>query len=137
MALGKGCPDRNGVVPRVGASHPVRLGGRIDVNLSRTVGGARALLILGLSSSSWGNMNLPVDLGPIGMPGCLLRVSVDSVSGVTTAGPRAKGRATVPVDVPADPALRGRSFHAQWLVLDLNGPVPSASATGALRFTIQ
>ena len=71
------------------------------------------------------------------MPGCFLRNSSDALDFTITTGPANKGRASLPVVIPNNPALAGQRFYAQWLVLEPLMSNPPASATTSLRMTIQ
>lgn len=135
--LGLGCPDGRGVIPRVGCSYVPALGQPFAINLSRVRSAAGALLALGLSSTAWSGLPLPYDLTPLGMPGCLLHTAVDATAFTVTAGPATKGRASLPMVIPNDTALRGCNLLAQWLVLEAPGAPMPGTTTRALRITIQ
>ncbi len=137
IALGQGCADSNGVVPRIGCTYVPARGSQFAINLSRVRSGAPALLVLGESSTMWNNVPLPIDLSVLNMPGCFLRVAADVSTITWTVGPTAKGRASVPMLIPNNPALTGAIFHAQWFVLEPPGSAQLASTTRALTVTIQ
>jgi hypothetical protein len=69
---------------------------------------------LGASRSAWGTLPLPLDLAPLGMPGCTLLASVDVSAALAKDGARAR----MTIGLPADRALVGRSFFTQACVLD-------------------
>jgi hypothetical protein len=91
-----------------GGSRP-KLGGTFLMELDRVDPAAvLGFLVLGLSQ-------LPgIDLGPIGMPGCALYASLDSLQTVplTVGAPT-----TVPLPLPASPALSGVVLQAQGATL--------------------
>ena len=76
----------------------------------------------GGSSSSWAGLGLPIDLGPMGGPGCAL--SVPPLLLVPTLIDTA-GQGLVPLTLPNDPSLTGETFSQQFLVLD-----PAANPLG-------
>jgi len=135
--LGTGCASSLGLEPRIGCTFVPRRGQPFSVNLSRVRSGAPAFLMLGASSTSWNQFSLPLELSPIGMPGCWLRTSPDVVAAATTVGPPGKGRASVALSIPNDPLLAGQSLFAQWFVLEPAGATQPAATTRALRITIQ
>jgi hypothetical protein len=133
--VGSGCPGSGGVVPRIGATggNPSSAAGNPSFGLRvwRALGGATALVLLGASSSNWGGMALPLDLGPFGAPGCSLLVSPDVVVVTTTSGTGpGTGAGNVSIPVPVDPALSGAILYAQGYVID-PGPLPIPGATTA------
>ncbi len=135
--LGRACLDASGHTPRIGASYKPEPGRPFHVNLSRVAPGQSAWLILGTSSTTYAGLPLPLDLGPIGLPGCDLSVSADMTLPVTTTGVNGIGRAVVPLAIPNDSGLRGAVFHAQWLVLGRGGVGSAGTTTRALKVTIQ
>jgi hypothetical protein len=64
---------------------------------------------------SWGGVPLPVDLGPLGAPGCAWNISwaLSAPLMPTSVGARWPDQT-----IPNDPALRGTSFYDQALFLD-------------------
>jgi hypothetical protein len=132
---GEGCTGPAGKVPRIGCRGSAVHGKGVPIHLSKATPGADAFLAIGTSDSSWAGFTLPFDLAALGMPGCALWTSVDTlVHRVTQALPPAPGRATVEVSIPDDLNLIGMAFHAQWLVAP--GAGAPASATRALRLRI-
>ena len=74
----------------------------------------------GLSSTTWSGASLPVDMTPLGVEGCLLRVSLDyTESIVSTFG--VAGRSYT---MPNDPGLVGQHLYFQYF-----GFSPSATTT--------
>jgi FG-GAP repeat protein len=136
--FGAGCPGSSGEVARIGATWEPSVGSTWSVNLSKTIPGVPALLLLGFSNSQWGGVFLPFDLGLLGMPGCPLLVSPDLVFPATTSGnPAAGGRAKVTFAIPANPALAGATVYVQWHVADLTAATPGGAVTRGLAVTLQ
>jgi hypothetical protein len=97
------------------------LGEPFVLRLLRLPPGQATLLWLGASDTAWGAVPLPLDLTPIGMPGCALRMSPDLVFPLF----QWTGEAALSVGIPNDPVLRGNTFYAQGLAVD-----PRANALG-------
>jgi hypothetical protein len=66
---------------------------------------------------------LPIDLGPLGMPGCALHVAPD----ITIPVFNVNGSADVTINLPNEPRMIGMRFYDQALTLD-----PTANALGAV-----
>lgn len=132
---GSGCVGSTNAVPRIGATYRPAIGETIRLNLSRTKGNVPAILVLGLSTTRWNQMPLPLDLAFLGMPGCSLLVSPDAFMSLTTEGSGARGRASVQIQIPNDAALRGQTIYAQWLIGDPTS-ARMGSATRALSVRI-
>lgn len=111
--FGEGCPGSSGTpelygtLPRVGTTFQRRLFGMPPT-------GGLALLLIGLSRTSSSFGALPLDLGVIGAPGCLLRVSPDLSETVVQSG----GAATISIGIPNDAALVGADLFHQAIVID-------------------
>ena len=103
-------------VPTLGnAGRPV-----INTSFDVTLSGAQstpgiALLIMGVSNTTWGTIPLPFDLTPLGAGGCNLLVSFDLIGGVVVNG-SGTGKATY--SIPNAPALYGLVWHNQYAVID-------------------
>lgn len=122
--FGSGCAGSNGVpalqpqnVPALGSAF------RLDV-VNLPAGGGVAVLVLGLSNSSWNSLPLPLDLTIIGLPGCTALCSVD----FTTLLFHASGLATWTLPVPNLPTLGGMQFFNQAVSLDAAAPRPVGAA---------
>lgn len=111
---GGSCPkDANrayGISSNPGSQDPLQLL-LFDGPLTRTA----AIGILGFSNQTWGPVNLPLDLSPLGLAGCNLLASIDILLSVPTLS---TGAATVSIDVPEAPGLAGAKFWMQWMVID-------------------
>lgn len=118
-AYGTGCPGSRGVpsIAAQGASLP-RIGAAFTANVNNLPWTGPVFLILGLSNTSYGGTPLPIDLGFLGAPGCLLLASNDSVQPLVNV----LGSATWSWSIPPFP---GASFYTQVLPLD-----PGVNALG-------
>ena len=81
-----------------------------------------AIVTTGFSDTSFGSLTLPLDLGALGLPGCLLRCSPLAPTLVSGAG----GIASFSLPIPNISTMRGLTFFQQALVLD-----PAANPLGA------
>lgn len=119
--FGGGCVGGLGVPGNIPGNLP-RLGQVMTANFTNLPSNA-VFAILGWSNttSSWGA--LPLDLGFAGAPGCLARVSPDSVQLLMGTN----GSATMNIGFPQNLGFLGARLHTQGLVLD-----PSANAAGVV-----
>lgn len=124
--VGTGCASSAGVprmepapgqLPWLGQSFTVRVGPVGTGPFSLPV------MLIGASPSTWGGLRLPLDLGSLGMPGCVLYNDIV----VTSAIPRTGSTVSWVQQIPSTPALRGQPFYLQALVLD-----PFVNAFGAV-----
>jgi hypothetical protein len=113
---GQGCPGSLGFVTMNASTLP-QLGGTLQTTLTNLQNDL-AVVILGLSNSTWGVTPLPLDLGFLGAPGCKLRVSVDVTLTVVGAG----GTGSFSFPIPANPALNGFVVHNQAASFDTVNP---------------
>jgi hypothetical protein len=121
--IGHGCPGSGGT-PSLASVSALRIGGAFTTVLGDLAPGAAfAAIASGTSRTQWALGSLPADLGPFGLPGCLLFVSPDVVRVLPVVG----GSATLTVDVPVHPLLVGQPFHQQGLSFD-----PGINAAGAV-----
>src|SRR5262245_26104932 len=134
--FGAGCPGSGGTVPilaTAGGEPSVSVGNPgFQIVLSRALPGTAASLAVGSSSTSWAGIPLPLDLGPLGVPGCSLLVSPDLVLSASTVGSGPlDGRAFLALPIPPAPSLAGSTIFLQWYVVD-PGPalVPGAMSRG-------
>jgi len=103
-------------VPAIANSGDPSLGNtKFKLLLTRANANLAAAAIIGSSNTTWGSVKLPLDLSGIGANGCSLLVSLDLLFGSKTDK---NGTAELPLSIPKDTALKGKSFYAQWLVFD-------------------
>ncbi len=133
-AFGAGCPGSSGEVPGIttaGGNPSVLVGNpNFRLVLSKALPSVPAHLVLGVSDTVWvaTGIPLPIDLAPFGLAGCPLLVSIDFLFLAATS---AEGIASVPMPVPAVPALAGASVYFQGRIFDSTGAV-----TGALEVVL-
>ena len=93
------------------------------------VGGGSALLALGRSRTRWGSLNLPLDLGPSGMPGCALLAEPLLLFPAANVA----GTAALPLALPASPDLLGVPIYLQGFATDPTAnPAGVAASAGLL-----
>jgi hypothetical protein len=118
--LGEPCAGTLGQAPRIGLTRHDAT--RTRIHLSNAPPATAATLLVGVSTSAWQGLPLPLSLAGVGLPGCTLYTSVDATLGVVT-GTTGNDRGYAFVDVPSDANL-----NAQWLVL---GSTPTSLALSA------
>jgi hypothetical protein len=110
--FGSGCGPSGGV-PDLTVHGTPELGSTLSFQLANVPGGRLALLCVGLSRTSSGGTSLPYHLGPLGAPGCYVRVDpLTTRSGVTNASGQLQLNS-----VYGHPSLRGLHVYAQYAVL--------------------
>lgn len=123
LTFGAGCPGSNARNLSMAWSSLPALGSTLTLQCDGALPNAPSFLVFGSSRTADALGSLPRDLGSIGMPGCTQYVDALATSFVPTTG---AGGATVPLPVPAVPALGGLRVPMQWLALDA-----AANAFGA------
>lgn len=118
-AFGIGCPGTRGVPALRASAGPPVAGQTFRVQLDNLPLTGPAFVFLGTSNSLYGNLPLPFPLASIGMPGCDLRVSGDTLFQVQNI----LGTALWSVDVPISAV--GAVLYQQAFVWD-----PPANAAG-------
>lgn len=103
-------------------SNGPRCGTTWDLGLSDVTTAPPPLLLVGSSRQWYLNARLPLDLGPLGMPGCTLQVAIDAMVLGTADGTR---HAVFHVAVPPAPWLVGRDVFLQ-----AAGAAPGFNAAG-------
>ncbi|HET6203635.1 MAG TPA: hypothetical protein VFI25_12620 [Planctomycetota bacterium] len=135
--FGDGCPSASGQVPRLGARGSPTTGSTVQIHISGAPPGAVAVLFVGLSDANAGSVPLPMDLTPVGLPGCWLLTSGEFAFPATTqATAPAPGRASFSFAIPPSPALIGAQAFVQWFVGAGGGQVLPASMTRGARLTV-
>lgn len=107
FAYGSGCPGTGGLVPRIVATAPARLGTALEPALRDGLPNAIAIQTLGLAG-------LDVPIGG----GCSVLTDAVVLNAVITDP---AGTAMLPVPIPNSLAFVGVSLYAQYAVLDPNG----------------
>lgn len=120
---GAGCPTAT--PPELSLTHPwtrAWLGDTMSVDAT-SLPTSVALLAMGFSDQSYGATALPVDLSPLGMPGCSLRAAPEAL--LFASG--SNNRTTFQLPIPQATALLGVVFFQQVMA-----PAPGANALGML-----
>lgn len=92
--------------------------------------GRPAFAIFGASRATWNGLPLPLDLAPLGMPGCALATSAEIVMPYPTPAP------LLQLPIPADPRLVGATLYAQTWIDDPGANLRGATTTNALALRI-
>lgn len=121
-SYGGGCKGSSGSAPthlgNAARGYPF-IGEPFDLDAAGTPIATPAALLLGLSSTLWGNIPLPLDLAPYGITGCKLEVSPDVTLSTTTTG---AGTASIRINLPPNISLVGASVYSEYVFLDPGAP---------------
>ena len=129
--FGAGCAGSMPVTSLTPLTLPV-LGYSLAVDLDNLPTGT-AVMFTGSSNASSSMGALPMALGGLGMPGCMVRVSLDAWALATGAG----NHATCTLAVPPTPFLIGMTLYQQAAVFDpLAGNAAGWVASDATAMTI-
>jgi hypothetical protein len=83
---------------------------------------------------TWGGLRLPIDLTPLGAPGCTWNVSVDVIVPLTNSG---SSLYTWPdLLIPSDTALAGQTFYEQAFLVDPGANALGLATTWSSKWTI-
>lgn len=119
---GTGCKGRNGNLPVLSYSGTPEIGNGMSIHVAAATPHRPAILFLGASKKAWGLIPLPLDLTPIGAPGCKLLCSGEAILPNPTD---ASGNATQNLAIPNAAALVCLMFYNQWIIVD-----PGANTAG-------
>ena len=108
--FGQGCAGSNGT-PALSYSGRPQIGKSLTVILNNALAKSVALHAVGLNTTA---PIFPLDLKPLGAPGCLLFMSPDMAFALGTG----TGSAKVVLPIPNDSSLVGGRFWEQFFVLD-------------------
>jgi hypothetical protein len=100
--------------------------------LTATVGNlplSVAIVTMGFSDTTFGPYALPLDLGFLGMPNCILRSAPETIVFVPGAG----GSATFSLAVPNLNSMRGLVFFQQAAAIDPAANPLGVTLTNAVR----
>src|SRR5262249_54342780 len=132
-AFGAGCAGGSGA-PVLGCSGLPALGGSLAVQMSglEPTGSNLGLLAFGFGDFSWNGTLLPIDLLPVGMPGCFLRIApVVSVPLFSSAGACSHTLA-----IPNSVTVLAATIYCQYFSLDPTAPnAAQITTTNAARIT--
>ncbi len=120
VVVGSGCPKADQQPVVIGWLGEPKRKTTLTIQATAMPATAAASLLVGASETSWSGVPLPLDLAPLGAPGCLLRTDV---LWTLPASADAGGNAAIPLPIPDDPNLKDRTILFQWLA-----PAPKANA---------
>lgn len=132
--FGDGCTGTGSAIPAMGYQGTVAIPStNFAVGISNGLGGAPAILFLGLSRTNFGPLPLPLALGG----GCNLLTDITATFGVALMGSGSgAGTASLFIPIPNNVALNGTNLFFQWAVIDSLGASPlgiAMSNGGALQ----
>lgn len=131
---GSGCSEY-GQVPFIAAQgHAVIGTAGFTAQAHNCPAGAIAVLWVGSSTTTWGGIQLPFDLTPLGYAGCTLYQ--DLFLTLFTAAD-ANGLASFNLPLSFDPTVVGAAVPLQWAVINLLTPTPTSALTELGVVTIE
>jgi hypothetical protein len=136
--IGQSCPAPSGYSAALAIGIGAREGRTMTVNLSGANPAlSAAILGVGFGNQVWNGTPLPIDLTPLGMPGCSWHVALaTSLLLSTTSQNGLPHHGTHELTVPNDSGLLGVELYWQGLILE-NWPTGLAGAvTNAARTTV-
>lgn len=127
---GAGCVGSRGVpsLAAQGSSLP-RIGSTFTAIANNLPWTGPAFVVLGVSNSNYGGTPLPIDLGFLGAPSCMLRTSIDDIQPLANI----LGAATWNWAIPP---VAGASFYAQVLPIDPTANALAITASNACHGVI-
>lgn len=131
VAFGNACSGHaNPPQLAVDAQAPARIGQTMIFAGIGLPANAAAVLLFGLSDTSWAGGTLPVDLGVFGMPGCPLLVRPDAMLFGAADG---AGAVSLPLTIPWRPSLLGLSIYGQLFVQDAGRNLAGLSVSAGVQ----
>ncbi|HHI68128.1 MAG TPA: hypothetical protein ENJ97_02255, partial [Planctomycetes bacterium] len=142
-SLGKGCPGKNGLVPAITVS-PGDLVPFHTFTVRLTHGpkarwfNLPAVNWLGVSTSAWGRLILPLDLAPYGAKGCRIYTDMVIRRPMFLRTPQGKNYSEGKVSyyIPPDPSLLGSVFYTQCLTVDWYANPGHVTVSNALKLRL-
>jgi hypothetical protein len=122
VPFGSGCAGSVGMATNTASALP-QIGQTMVANIGNLPPPNLAFFVFGWSRTTSMFGPLPIDLGVVGAPGCLLRVSNDFVGAIVGSG----GSASFSLGIPGSQSFLGLQFFTQALALD-----PGWNALGAV-----
>ncbi len=124
-------PSRSeGAVPILDCADQPKVGKTISLRLQRVRPNAPVGILLGFSDRTWAGLNLPLDLAPIGAPGCSLLTSLNVM--LLTAADK-NGAGAMNLTIPRDTSLILGRIYFQALALDPPANQAGLAWTNALK----
>lgn len=117
-----------GSLPQIGTTLQLQVGG-LPPGQPRLAAG-----FVGFDNTSYGGSPLPIDLGSIGMPGCMLLMA--PAPGLVYALLSPGGSVAWPLAMPAGPQAIGRRFYAQAVAEAIGSNPLGLVTTRALEATV-
>ena len=140
---GNSCLPGNAEVPASVDMAESVIGGQLAFRLQMPVlapqqAVGQAFLLWGFDGSRFGALELPLDLGSFGAPGCFLQQEVVGVVGTPTRRlPQSSIElAEIVFPTPRDRGAIGLDIHAQWLRFGSRSPRGSYSLSNGVRATL-
>jgi hypothetical protein len=99
--------------------------------LSDAPSGATAFLMLGISSTTWQGITLPLSLAPFGFPMCSLYTSIEIARPVVAGSDGIRrGYAECTLPLPLTTGVPQFTVNGQWMVLGNGAFVPGGVSGG-------
>jgi hypothetical protein len=130
--LGPGCPGTQGT-PAYRALGSIAVGQPARLEFSRLPAMSPNFLLLGISSTSFGAVSLPLHLASLGARNCYLRQSLDLI---LPLGAASQGSIRLDLPIPLLASLKGRGLYSSALVIDLKANKLGLILSNALTWKI-
>lgn len=131
--IGIPTPAGAGAVPLLAGSGKPNIGTSYALSVSKARASSPAALITGISDKKFGAFNLPLDLTFIGMPGCKMLASGESVLAFNVNN---QGSASLNIAIPNDKSLiQAKVFH-QTAIRDLPANTLGVVTTNGVRVIV-
>jgi hypothetical protein len=115
VIMGLMSPGGGGAIPQLNFTGAPNIGSAFTLELSQARVSTQAVLLVGISNSQWGQLNLPFDMGGIGAPNCMALASGEIPVGFLV---NAAGAASLTINVPNDKSLIQANWFQQVFVYD-------------------
>lgn len=132
QAYGESCPTSGGYRATLAADGDLRPGGLLQLRLAGTGLRRAAILFFGPSRHQIAGAPLPLELVPLGAPGCWLYQDALLSAGLGLQN----GGALLPLQLPTQASLGGVRLHAQAMMLDGQANQGGFVTTAGLRLVL-
>ncbi|MDP6929804.1 MAG: hypothetical protein QF412_08900, partial [Planctomycetota bacterium] len=109
------CTGGPGAIPTLTNDGAPELGSSFKLHLESAAANANAVFLIGSSKTRWAGFSLPLDLNPIGAPGCSILAAAEIQIPVTA---NANGSAVLTLSIPNQASLFRKPFFDQFLIKD-------------------